>query len=272
MKIRYTAQRTQGVGLYLFTVLMTLSLAYPVHAQERSVTIIGAGAVASSGGYLGEKTNIFPVPMLVLRRGNWFFEGIQGGYRFVETDRVQFDALLAPRFGPFEADDDPGLAGMRDRNTTLEGGARVKLTPIEEIPIGIGLEAGHDLFGEHSGMAAALSLSYAIDRGWWAVTPRVGINWYDDDLMMHLAGVHSSEVRPGRNAYIPGAETSFEAGVNARFPISRKWSFFGIASWEEFGDRYTRSPIVTSNSGWTAILGLAHVFGTQPTERNHQNE
>ncbi len=224
------------------------------------MTILGVGAVVSSGQYLGENVKIIPVPFIYARRGCWFFEGIRGGYRAIDDDRWRLDAFLAPRFGPFEADDDPALAGMRDRRTTLEGGLDLRCKPLADRPLSLRIEGRHDLLGEHEGGMLGAAVAWEIDRGWWAVTPKVGLNWYSDDLMRHLAGVDASEARAGRPPYAPGDETSYEFGFSARFPLSRTWGLGVIGGWEKFGDRFAASPIVTHSSSWSAIVGLGRVF------------
>lgn len=229
-------------------------------AEERSVTVVGVGAVISSGSYLGEHIRVIPVPFVLAQRGRWFFEGVRGGYRLHDGEAVRADILLAPRFGPFDADDDPALAGMVDRRTTLEGGMAVRIRPIEDKPLSFRLEAFHDLLGEHDGTALGATVAWEIDRGWWALTPRAGVTWHDRRLMRHLAGVSAAEARAGRAAYEPGAEESYEVGLSARVPLSRTWGLSVIGGWEHFGDRFSRSPVVERAGSWTAIIGVGRVL------------
>ncbi len=227
---------------------------------RRSVTVVGVGAIVSSGQYLGEKTRVIPVPVIYARRGRWFFEGIRGGYVLLDGEQHRVSAVLAPRFGPFEAKDDPALSGMRDRRTTLEGGLSARIQPVVDHPLSLRFEALGDLLGEHEGGQLSAAIAWDVDRGWWAVTPKAGVNWYSSSLMQHLAGVDPSEARAGRPAYAPGSEASVELGLQARFPLSRTWGVMAIGSWERFGSRFSASPVVRSASSWTGILGIGRVF------------
>lgn len=243
-----------------FGALLAILLASPSQAADTSPDVVGLGAYVSSRVYRDEEVSVIPVPVVVARRGRWFLEGIRGGYVLTEADVWRADAILAPHLGGVDPGDGPALAGMKEDDPTLEGGLRVRLSPWRDVPLAVSGEVLHDLLGEHGGALADLSLTYTHDRHWWSLAPSVSLRWRSARLADHLYGVDEGEIRAGRPAYAPGAETGYGAGLRGHLALSPEWLIFGLASYEHLGGDVGRSPIVANDDSLTGILGLGRIF------------
>jgi len=155
----------------------------------------------------------------------------------------------------YDSEDSFALAGMDDRDGSLDGGIKSSLN-LQWMYVS--LVAVTDLLGEHEGQEISTVLSKKLYEG--ILTPRIGFKWLSEDLVDHYYGVKSSEATGSRPAYAGDSTVNFLAGVSVGVPISEKWAIIGDFEYENLGSEIEDSPIIDREDIFTYVLGAVYRF------------
>lgn len=224
---------------------------------------VGLGVIGSPEPYVGiDDVEYQAIPVVTFRSGRFAFEGIRLSYALVDAEPWEVKLLAQPRFFGYDAEDSPFLAGMEDREISAEGGVEFTWQPRAT---GVSLTLLHDLLDRHGGGEAQLALFHDLQVGRrLRLTPQVAAVWQSDDLLDYYFGVRQEEARPGRPAYRPGAQVSWQAGVQAFWLLpwgqEQRWTFFGLVQGERLAGDVERSPIVADDTAVTLLAALTYRF------------
>jgi len=214
---------------------------------------LGAGVVSSARPYVGADNELFPVPLLQYHRGGFFVEGIRAGYRWGGERAWRFELYGAPLFAGLDPDDSPFLAGMEERETSLDGVAALSWNR-PHVELALGLHS--DLLGRNHGQRLRATAGFPWQAGRWRFSPSVGVIGYDDDFVDYYAGVRPEEARPGRPAYEGRSNWNPEAGFSAIWLPGDRWILLIGVDYQRLGSAITASPIVEDDwilSGFTGV-------------------
>lgn len=258
--------RKNAVAALLFLSSVTLASASNA-AEVANIPIVdapvgtpglGGGIRAGSIPYIGEEQGSDLVP-LYLYEGKYFFaHGTSGGVHLFRNDQFTFDVLARYRFQRLDPGDNPRLAGLHERDQTVDAGIGATLRGNWGK-----LEASWvaDTLGRHEGEEAQLDYSYPIDRGRWLFSPWLNLTWSDETLLDYYFGVDADEVASGRPEYRPTSGTSYGVGINTSYQVSRNLlAFFNLGIFR-LDDTIHNSPIVDEDTISVAYLGAAYMFG-----------
>lgn len=252
-------------------ILGSVTVAYA--QEDRGATLIAGGGIgANFEPYLAleDSATLVPVPVLAYQGKRFSFSGKSLSVRAAQFGKVEFSGLLDYRFQGYDADDSPALAGMDDRDGTLEAGVRADLDLGGQVDLSA--QVMFDVLGNHGGYEVRGTASYTIGEGpATRVTPFVGVVLRSEDLANYYYGVDADEASIitdpalgaapfNRFAYAPGETLSPVIGVSVRQALSPKWLVFGNASHEFLPAEVTDSPIVDSDSRTSVGIALARVF------------
>lgn len=216
---------------------------------------LGLGLVASPSPYVGVDAEIFPIPVVGLRRERFYLQGVRAGYALAPPDGPwRVDLLTQVRFQGYEADDSPFLRGMEDRDFSLDAGL---LLAWEGERWSSDLTLLTDVLDESGGQEAALTVSRTFRVGRrLQIAPEAGVTWQSGDLVDHYYGVRPDEARPFRPAYEAGSTLDGLVGVQGRYLFDRRLSLFYFLRAELLGSEVEDSPIVDDDTAFTALVGL----------------
>ena len=94
----------------------------PIDGDEEFTWSLGAGFVVSPRPYIGAEARVIPIPSLELRYRNWFFQGIRGGYRFIDSAPFTANIFAQAQFSGLDSEDSLFLEGMETRNRSMDAG------------------------------------------------------------------------------------------------------------------------------------------------------
>jgi outer membrane protein len=225
---------------------------------------LGAGMIAAPRPYVGADANIQPIPIIEFYSGRWFVQGIRAGYRFVDTDSLDFDVRVRFKFSGLDPDDSPFLEGMDERRETVEVGlgldwefARAMGGAFE-----VELRAFADVLGRSEGFESSIDLAWrkVFGPGKMILVPAVGMVYQSSDQVDYYYGVRPDEARPWRPAYEGSSVFNPRASVLFVYRFTRSWSLTTLASVDFFDDEIESSPIVDQSTETFGLVGLAYSF------------
>lgn len=249
--------------LVLVALLLATAAGVPAAAQppgvgaDRGRWSAGLGAISSPEPYLGATDRVIVVPVLGFEGERCYFRTILGGCRLVAHGGFRLDAQLRARFGGYEAQDSPALAGMADRRHSAD----LALELIRELgPLRLGLGVAQDLLDRSGGQEMSLDLGRTWRAGPVRWTPRLGLLWQSAATTDYYFGVRPSEATPNRPAYAPGAAWSWTLGASANARLPHHLELFVLVRAQQFGDAIAESPIVDRDFSISGFAFLTYRF------------
>ena len=224
--------------------------------SERSEIFVGAGAVVRSKPYDGVDSKIYPVPLFGYEGKRLYLRGITGGYRLVQIKGLSIGPTVRPRFDGYQASDSSALAGMKNRNATVDGGVALAWKTSKGL---FGLTAVTDLLGAHDGYAIEFSYTAKFTRADFDFIPGFGLTWRNSNLVDYYYGVKNSEAREGtRPAYSPDAALTPLVRLAIQRNIMKRWGLLFAVQYEWLDSEMRDSPIVDDDSILSLVRGLTY--------------
>ena len=220
-------------------------------------TFVGPGVIVNSKPYQGIGADFSPVPFYFCESKRFYVRGTSCGYKLGESGPFSYEVIGEIRFEGYDADDSRQLKGMSDRDKTFDAGAAVSYAT------GLGkanLAFLTDTFGKHKGQEVTLSLSKALRKDKFLLTPVAGFAWRTAHMNDYYYGVRTGEVTSQRGSYQAGSDTNFFAGFNAQYTLKDKWSLYTSFKWTCLGSEITKSPIVDQHYSTSFVVGLLYSF------------
>jgi MipA family protein len=215
---------------------------------------LGVGALWNTEPYRGLDNEAWVFPTFTWRSGNFFIRETGLGFQVAGDDNWSFDAFGELRFEGYDADDSDFLAGMDDRDGSLDAGvAYVRRSPT----LGkFAFSIAHDTLDRHGG--------YQADVTWFKRTrfgiPAVRVAYYSSSLANYYYGVEASEARPGRPAYAPGAGVFLNASYTLGAPITPAWNWLANVGVDFYPSEVRDSPIIEDSRRIYVFVGASYSF------------
>jgi outer membrane protein len=226
--------------------------------RPRPDVSIGAGVVFWPTPYEDVDTKVFPIPIGSLRYGRLWIEGVRLGYRVFGGRGGGLDVFARPRFDGFDPDDGGVLAGMDEREESVEAGLALSL---RRQHFEVRLSATADVLDRNEGSELALESTWPFEAGRFRLTPGVALLFGDDDLIDYYYGVRLHEVTADRPAYSPGSTLTARASLNATRRIgSSHWSVVTLLNVNRPGEEIRDSPIVDASVTAGIFAGFLYTF------------
>jgi outer membrane scaffolding protein for murein synthesis (MipA/OmpV family) len=222
---------------------------------------LGFGVIRSPRPYVGADDELFPVPLVQYHRGGIFIEGIRGGYRWSGRKPWRVELFAMPQFAGLDPDDSPFLAGMEERDPSVDLAAGFGWSWPH---VQLSLTAYSDLLNRNDGRRLRGQAKFPFSAGRWRIEPSVGAVWYNDDFVDYYAGVRPEEALPWRPAYSGSSTTNPEAGIFAMRPFARRWLFVVGVDVQNLGSSITDSPVVDEDTIVSTFIGVSRRFVKRP--------
>lgn len=215
---------------------------------------LGVGVLWNTEPYRGLDNEAWVFPTFTFRSGSFFVRETGLGFQIAGDERWSFDAFGEVRLEGYDADDSDFLAGMDDRDMSLDAGvAYVRRSPT----LGkFAFSIAHDTLDRHGG--------YQADVTWYKRTrigiPSVRVAYYSSSLANYYYGVEANEARPGRPAYAPGASVLLNANYTLGAPITPEWNWLLNVGVDFYPSDIRDSPIIEDSRRIYAFVGASYRF------------
>jgi MipA family protein len=248
------------VGIVLSMVLAVNLVAAETEeavASKKPEIFVGAGAVISSKPYEGVDSRIYPVPLFGYEGKRLYLRGITGGYRLIKIKGWSIGPTVRPRFEGYQASDSSDLAGMKNRNATVDAGVDMSWRTNWGLLSAVFVT---DLLSAHDGLELELSYTAMFPYAGFDIIPGAALRWRSSNLADYYYGVRASEVRTGRPAYSPDEAITPVVRVAVRRELSERWGLLLAGQYEWLDSEVRDSPIVDEDSILSALLGVTYSF------------
>ncbi|MDM8568118.1 MipA/OmpV family protein [Thiotrichales bacterium HSG1] len=221
--------------------------------------IAGARMGLREEPYKNVNTKILLLPYLVMRRGNFFVDGIKIGYRVVEGASGSFDLIMAPRLDGFNADDSYILNGMEDRPFTVDAGIDVVWKRgLFDFNLSVLNDVVHKSEGRE--VTASISHTYILTVKKLILTPDIGLKWQSENLVNYYYGVDSTQARANRPTYSGESTMNYTASLDVIYSLSKRSNLFIAVEYESLGDDIYDSPLVDKEQIISFLFGYGWQF------------
>jgi outer membrane protein len=248
----------------LFWLAGALAVSAAGFAQEEKTNLawgLGVGVIASPRPYEGTKAQVFPVPVVTVKRGRWFFEGIRGGYELVSTRRFTASAFGRACFQGLEPEESAFLEGMATRSKSMDAGAELLF---RRRPLGFRFAASTDVLGRSKGQEVSAQITSGAPIGRrLLLLAGFGPRWESSRRVNYYYGVRSDEALESRPPYAAESTVSWDLGLAALYRPSSRWSLFVLVNRTAYGDGIRQSPIVARESATSLVTFVVRQLGSK---------
>jgi outer membrane protein len=243
-------------------VFAVLFLNFSVFAEENNsdsqdTLMAGAGILYRTSVYKGHDNTVLPIPFIYYTKGPFSIKGRSLTYGIYEKDSLSVGLLGVWDFRGYDDDDSHDLAGMHDRDMTIEAGIAARYKD------GWGYTTATvvtDMLGKHHGQEFTLSYSKKFNRDKLTLIPSVGVSYLSGDMTNYYYGVRSSEATAVRPMYKPDAAWNPYGALNAAYELNERWSFMGSIRLDLLDKEIQHSPIVDKDRQIQITAGLMYRF------------
>ncbi len=228
---------------------------------------VGLGAVGSSGIYIGEKTEIIPVPVIAYESERFFVRGLSAGAALYGDRVFSVNAIANVNMMNLDVGElstrqlaEKGIskAQLEDRDRSVDLGVEASMRK----PYGIiSAQALHDVGGASEGAELRLNYQY-----FWQIDPRlslipnVGVEWLSDKRANYYYGILNSEVARGVDAYRPDQVFIPHVSLGANYVINEKVNVFGVAMQKFLPNKVQDGPLVDQSSQTNFYMAVNYKF------------
>lgn len=222
----------------------------------------GLAVAAEENPYKGAETSTYVYPYLTSFRdsaltNDWLLvRDSDVGLRWVSEDGDwEIGAVARLQTLGLGNSDAPELEGIVDREWALEAGP---MAGWRGWPVHINAKTYFELSDRHDGTISQLSLSWPVEFSRGFLVPSIEYAYLDSDYVDYYYGVDEASATPQRPAF--KGESAGNLAVKARwgYALNEKWLLSGAVGYEMLDTEIEDSPIVDTDSLWSARVGVAY--------------
>lgn len=220
---------------------------------------IGIGALVQQAPFNSGGAQVFPIPLVSIRQGPFYFEGMEAGVRLESPV-----GKIIPTINLFVAA--RGTSGIDRQKVTADAGIRASIAS----PLGIlSGEVRRDITGEFDGSEVIARYSFPISTGRFTVVPALQASWLDRKTANYMYGVTTEQrakmIARKRDVILPVAPINEKAinlggDISVNVQLSDRLMMLGILSGTYLDKSIHNSPAIDQKWESQAILGLAYSF------------
>jgi outer membrane protein len=222
--------------------------------------VVGAGALVYRSPFKGEGVSVFPIPIVVARRGAAYIDGLEAGVTYAPAPNGDYafsvDAFVAAR----------ALPGESREQITADLGVRASLAA----PAGtVSVDYRRDVTGEFDGGEAVFRYEFTVPVGRVLVTPGLQAAWQDRATADHMYGVSADQRRKMIDdgaKVVPALFDVREGGVNlgadltVLWPVSDRIVAVAQVGGAYLGDSVRENPGLRDDFEVQALIGVGYRF------------
>lgn len=205
---------------------------------------LGVGIAAQQPPQEGADNQVVALPFPSYQGERLSLDFASIAYALAKTDGFQFAIEGQLRFDGYDPDESKALAGLEERDVTLDAGFSV--TTGDEWGVA-SLKVMADVLGVHKGYEISASYQYPMQFDRWTVVPGIKASWPSDELVRYYYGVRLDEATADRPAYSGRSVMNASAAINTAYQLTDSWEIIGGAEYTHLGDGITDSPIIAKD-------------------------
>ena len=218
---------------------------------------LGLGVVSQRPPQAGADAEVFVIPFpsyegerlsASLGNVNWALHS---------SERLRFAVEGQVRFDGYDPDSSTGLAGMEERDATLDVGFSFTAKGSWGVAR---FQALSDVLGVHEGFEVSTGYEYPFHAGRWVFLPSFTVSFLSEDLVDYYYGVRLNESMPGRPAYAGASTINAKVGLTVAFSLGRQWSLIAGGEYVRLGSEITDSPIIARDYQVLSYTALEYRF------------
>jgi len=220
---------------------------------------IGATISVAQRPFNGVDDQTTSLPYLSFRYKDFYVEGTNVGYKFVNQSKHKLDFLITPRYYEVQPSFAPDgeLDGIRKTKQTFFAGLsyqfQTKLATYTAQVLKDVVES------DGTELVATASKTFTASKT-VKIAPTIGLTWQDDVLIDHFYGVRSNEVAANRPQYSGESALNYFASLTTAWNVTQHVQLLGQLKYEVLGDGITKSPIVNETAIASYVVGLVYRF------------
>lgn len=260
------------IGLSTLLCIPTMALAAEEKIEKGQINkpqglSLGIGVVGNSGIYVGEKTEITPIPVISYETEHFFIRGLYAGAELYRDRMVTINAIANVNMMNLDVDDlsTEKLAAKNIDKSQLEDRDRsvdLGLESIVRVPYGLfSFQAVNDIGGASKGAELRFNYQY-----FWRINPKLtlipnlGVDWLSNKRANYYYGILDSEVARGVEAYQPNHIFIPHVSFGASYALTDKVRFSGVAMQKFLPSKVEDGPLVDKNSLTNFYMALTYKF------------
>ncbi len=228
---------------------------------------LGIGAVGSSGVYVGEKTEVTPIPVISYETDQFFIRGLYAGIELYRDQLFTFNAIANVNMMHLDVDKlsteklaarNINKAQLEDRDRSVDLG----LESLIRVPYGLfSLQAVNDIGGASKGAEVRLNYQY-----FWrlnselTVIPNLGLDWLADKRANYYYGILDSEVERGVTDYKPNQVLIPHVSLGASYTFTDNVRLSGVVLQKFLPSKVKDSPLIDKSSMTNFYMALTYKF------------
>lgn len=229
------------------------------NTQSDNHVAIGAGALLQKAPFNRAKTEAFPLPLISIKQGVYYFEAAETGVHFeknLDSITPSIDLFITAR----------GTSGQDREKVTADAGARISLTTDFGTLSG---EVRRDITGKFKGSEIIARYSYPISSGIFTITPALQASWLDRRTANYMYGVTAAQrakmIANQRSVILPVASITEKAlnlggDMSMSIQLSERLMLIGVLSGAYLDKTIHQSPAIDKKWESQAIMGVAYKF------------
>lgn len=218
---------------------------------------LGIGVAAQSPPQQGIDTQVVVLPFPSYEGEHLSLGFGTIGYALTSSERFRFAVEGQLRFDGYDPDESQALAGLEERDATLDAG--FSFTAMNDWGIA-SFKVMADALGVHKGYEISASYQYPMQFKHWTLIPSIGLNFPSAELVEYYYGVRPTEVIDGRPAYSGKSVVNVTVGLSVMYALASNWEIVGGAEYTRLGEGITDSPIIAEDSEVIAYTALVYRF------------
>ncbi|AUI67288.1 MipA/OmpV family protein [Beggiatoa leptomitoformis] len=253
--------RHKILGLCGFLLLLN-----PVYAASPTGTgwkgSIGLGVLWKAEPYKETDDTVLPIPLINLKYERFYIQGLTTGYKLIDDLQGSVDLIAKPRLEGYDAGDSDYLAGMEDRDKSLDMGLAVNMQFGRII---LNTTAVSDVLGKSNGQELSAKIGYnlvfgGVGQSVLRLTPTVGVMWLSADMVDYYYGVRAEEARLDRPSYVGESSFNLTAGLSANYFFMANSGITAGINYELLGSEIADSPLLEKDYTVSIFAGYAWRF------------
>ncbi|RTE87226.1 MULTISPECIES: MipA/OmpV family protein [Gammaproteobacteria] len=232
------------------------------HERSQTRFSVGVAVISSTEAYLGQETDTLVVPAISYETENWYFRGIELGYRpeiLRENGLVVFATYSNASFDP-DDNSNAQLRALDERPFRIDSGLRYE----QDWMLGkFSAETAINLRDFDTGARVSLQNAYPLsDKPYiFQLSPYIGVNYLSKDYANYTYGVDTQDTEiSGLNTYQLGSTYTVEYGLSGYFRVNRHWTLAANIKLEHLSQDIKNSPLVSDSTNQSAFIFVTYSF------------
>lgn len=246
------------------TVLAILTASAQTNAEELFSSLrnepvrwgLGIGALIEDEGYVDIGTETEAVPILLVQYKRFRLFGTQADFRLIGDEKSFLGLRADYKLDGYEESDGAIFQGMAERKAALSLGFSGKYST----RLG---EFFFDLVQATSserGMRGGVYYGYPIDLGNLTLLPRLGVEYFDANLVEYYYRVRPEEALSTRPAYKGDSTLNLDGGMDLLYTFGKRHSLLASLKYRAFGNEIQDSPLIEDSGSLRINIGYLYRF------------